>query len=104
METKQSISPANFGMLTGLLKSVGRIRSWIIMSAGVLAFAGLMTTGMGISNADPEQVGGDYASEGECQEAGPHAMATMPGSWTKFWCIPDPTGRTGTIWRLILGN
>ncbi len=104
METMESINPTNFGMPRGLLKSVGKIRSWIIMSAGALALAGLMTTGIGISNADPEQVGGDYPSEGECQEAGPDAMATTPGSWSKFWCIPDPTGRTGTVWRLILGN
>ena len=104
METQQSINPTNFEMRTGLLKSVGKTRHRIVIAAGVLAFAGLMTTGMGISNADPEQVGGDYPSEGDCHEAGPGAMAATPGDWTKFWCIPDPTGRTGTVWRLVLGN
>jgi hypothetical protein len=104
MESKQSINATNFGMPTGLLKSVGKTRNRIVIAAGVLAFAGLMTTGMGISSADPEQVGGDYPSEGECQDAGPGLMATTPGNWTKFWCIPDPTGRTGTVWRVILGN
>ncbi len=104
MKTKQSINPTDVGMPTGLLKLVGKTRSRIISAAGVLAFAGLITTGMGISNADPEQIGGDYPSEGDCQEAAPNVMATASGNYTKFWCIPDPTGRTGTVWRIILGN
>lgn len=60
METKRSINAKNFPMPTRLLKSAGKARGATIAGAGVLAFAGLMTTGVGISNADPIQTEGSY--------------------------------------------
>jgi hypothetical protein len=102
MDTKRSINPKNFGMPTGLLKSAGKARGGTIVAAGVLAFAGLMTTGVGISNADEIQTEGSYPSHEACQNAGPSVKAITPGNWTNFWCVPDRM-IPGT-WRLVLSN
>lgn len=42
-----------------------------IIAAGVLAVTGLMTTGVGISNADRVQVEGNYATQAACMADGP---------------------------------
>jgi hypothetical protein len=71
-------------------------------AAGVLALAGLMTTGVGISNADTLQTEGTYPTHEACQNAGPGVRATTPGVWNNFWCVPDP--RNIGNWRLVLSN
>ena len=49
------------------------------VAAGVLAFAGLMTIGVGVSNADTIQTEGNYPTRQACQDAGPGVKATTPG-------------------------
>ena len=73
-----------------------------IVAAGVLAFAGLMTVGVGISNADTIQTEGSYPTREACQDAGPGVKATTPGNWNNFWCVPDRTAAGN--WRLVLSN
>jgi hypothetical protein len=102
METKRSINPKNFGMPTALFKSAGKARAGKIVAAGVLAFAGLMTTGVGISNADTIQTEGSYPSHEACANAGPGVKATTPGNWNSFWCVPDHTANGQ--WRLVLSS
>ncbi|MBW0012438.1 hypothetical protein [Mycobacterium sp.] len=72
------------------------------VAASVLAFAGLMTTGVGISRADTIQTEGNYPTHEACQNAGPGVKATTPGNWNNFWCVPD--ARNGGNWRLVLSN
>ena len=73
------------------------------VAAGVLAFAGLMTTGVGISNAETIQTEGNYPTREACQNAGPGVKATTPPfNWNNFWCVPDP--RAVGNWRLVLSN
>jgi hypothetical protein len=73
-----------------------------IVVAGILAFAGLMTTGVGIANADTIQTEGSYPSHEACQNAGPGVKATTPGNWNNFWCVPDRPAAGN--WRLVLSN
>lgn len=73
-----------------------------VVAAGVLACAGLMTTGVGISHADTIQTEGNYPTHEACQNAGPGVKATTPGNWTNFWCVPDRTA--AGQWRLVLSN
>ena len=42
-----------------------------LLAAGIVAFAGLMTAGLGISNADTIQTEGNYQTRQACQDAGP---------------------------------
>ncbi len=79
-----------------------KARGWTIAAAGVLAFAGLMTTGVGVGNADTIQTEGSYPSREACQDAGPGVKATTPGNWTNFWCVPDRAA--AGAWRLVLSN
>jgi hypothetical protein len=72
------------------------------VAAAVLALAGLMTTGVGISNADTIQTEGSYPTHEACQNAGPGVKATTPGGWNNFWCVPDRTA--AGQWRLVLSN
>jgi len=58
------------------------------VAAGVLAFAGLMTTGVGVSNADTIQTEGNYPTRQACQDAGPGVKATTPGQWNKLLVRP----------------
>jgi hypothetical protein len=102
MKTKRSINPKNFGMPTALFTSVVKARGGTIVAAGVLAFAGLMTTGVGISNADTIQTEGSYPSHEACENAGPSVKAITPGNWTSFWCVPDRV--VNGTWRLVLSN
>jgi len=83
-------------------KSAGKARGGTVVAAGVLALAGLMTTGVGISNADTIQTEGSYPSHEACQNAGPGVKAATPGNWNNFWCVPDRAAN-GT-WRLVLSN
>lgn len=73
-----------------------------LVAAGVLACAGSMTIGLGVSNADTIQTEGSYPSREACQDAGPGVKATTPGGWNNFWCVPDRT--TQGNWRLVLSN
>jgi hypothetical protein len=83
-------------------KSVGKAGGTIV-AAGVLTFAGLMTTAVGISHADTLQTEGTYPTHQACQDAGPAVKATTPpGNWSNFWCVPDP--RNVGNWRLVLSN
>ena len=75
---------------------------YALFAAGVLALAGLMTTGVGISNADTLQTEGTYPTHEACQNADPGVRATTPGVWNNFWCVPDP--RNIGNWRLVLSN
>jgi len=73
-----------------------------IAAAGLLAYAGLLTTGVGISNADTIQTEGSYPSREACVDAGPNVKATTPGNWNNFVCVPDRTANGQ--WRLVLAN
>jgi hypothetical protein len=83
-------------------RSIKKARGATIVAAGVLAFAGLMTTGVGIANADTIQTEGNYPSHEACQNAGPGVKATTPGNWNSFWCVPDRAAAGN--WRLVLSN
>ena len=71
-----------------------------IIAAGVLAFCGLMTTGVGISNAEEIQVEGNYATEAACLVDGPHVEVNHPGTFTHFSCQQHSDG----LWYLYLSN
>ena len=83
------------------VKSVGKAAGTTV-AAGLLAFAGLMTTGVGISHADTFQTEGNYPSHEDCQNAGPGVKAKTPGNWNSFWCVPDRIAAGS--WRLVLSN
>jgi hypothetical protein len=89
METKRSINAK-------------RLRRGKIAVAGVLAFAGLMTIGVGTSNAATLQTEGTYPSRAACDAAGPGVKATTAGSWNNFWCVQDRAAAGS--WRLALTN
>lgn len=73
------------------------------VAAGVLASAGWVTIGVGVSNADTLQTEGSYPSHQACQDAGPAVKArTPPFNWNNFWCVPDP--KAAGTWRLVLSN
>jgi hypothetical protein len=73
-----------------------------LLGAGVLAFAGVLTIGVGVSNADTIQTEGNYPTREACQNAGPGVRATTPGTWNNFWCVPDREAAGN--WRLVLSN
>lgn len=77
-------------------------RSIRVAVAGVLAFAGLMTTGVGTSNAATLQTEGTYPSRAACYAAGPGVKATTAGNWNSFWGVPDRVAAGS--WRLVLTN
>ncbi len=91
MKAKRS-NMKDFG-LTGLAR---------IGVATVLAFGGLMTVGVGISNATAIQTEGTYPTREACHAAGPGVKATTPGNWNTFWCVPAHTA--ANTWRLVLAN
>jgi hypothetical protein len=102
MEAKRSITAKNGGIPTGSFKSLG-LGLGKVVAAGVLAFAALMTTGVGISNAETLQTEGTYPSREACATAGAGVKARTPGNWTNFLCVPDERAAAGT-WRLVLTN
>ncbi|BBZ45511.1 hypothetical protein [Mycobacterium parmense] len=73
-----------------------------LLAAGVLAAAGLMTTGVGTSSADTIQTENSYPTREACQDAGPGVKASTPGNWNNFWCVPDRN--VAGSWRLVLSN
>jgi hypothetical protein len=77
-------------------------RSIRVAVAGALALAGLMTTGVGVSNAATLQTEGTYPNRAACYAAGPGVKTTTAGNWNNFWCVPD-RGAAGS-WRLVLSN
>ena len=54
-----------------------------LLGAGVVAFAGVLTIGVGVSNADTIQTEGNYQTREACQNAGPGVKATTPGNWAR---------------------
>ena len=77
-------------------------RSIRVAVAGGLAFAGLMTTGVGVSNAATLQTEASYPNRAACIAAGPGVKATTAGNWNNFWCVPDRVAAGS--WRLVLSN
>lgn len=73
-----------------------------LLGAGVLALAGVLTIGVGVSSADTIQTEGQYPNREACQNAGPGVKATTPGNWNNFWCVPDRA--VAGNWRLVLSN
>ncbi len=73
-----------------------------LVAAGLLALAGLLTIGVGVSGADTLQTEGNYPTREACQNAGPGVKATTPGIWNNFWCVPDRNVKGN--WRLVLSN
>jgi hypothetical protein len=77
-------------------------RSIRVAAAGALAFAGLMTTGVGVSNAATLQTEASYPDRAACIAAGPGVKATTGGDWNNFVCVPDRVA--AGAWRLVLIN
>ena len=73
-----------------------------IAVAGVVAFGGLMTVGVGTSSAATLQTEGTYPNRAACIAAGPGVKATTAGNWNTFWCVPDRAATSS--WRLVLAN
>ena len=48
-----------------------------LFAAGLVAFGGLMTAGVGVANADEIEVDGDYSSEAGCLADAPHVELTQ---------------------------
>ena len=84
------------------MESLGSLHLGKIVVANVLALAGLMTTGVGISNAATLQTEGTCPSGAACYAAGPGVKATTAGNWNDFWCVPDHAAAGS--WRLVLAN
>lgn len=71
-------------------------------AASLLAMAGLLTIGVGVSGAETIQTEGNYPTREACQNAGPGVKATTPGGWNNFWCVPDRN--IDGNWKLVLSN
>ncbi|OBJ06706.1 hypothetical protein A5653_19660 [Mycobacterium colombiense] len=71
-------------------------------AASLLAMAGLLTIGVGVSGAETIQTEGNYPTREACQNAGPGVKATTPGGWNNFWCVPDRN--VNGNWKLVLSN
>ncbi len=79
-----------------------------IIAVGALAFFGLMTTGVGVSNADDRGefvFHADYQTEAGCMADGPTVevnQAPPAGQvWKSFKCVYEDTGNgVGTSWYL----
>ena len=79
-----------------------------IIAAGALSFCGLMTTGVGISNADdPSEFvfHADYQTEAGCMADGPTVevqQAPPAGqAWKSFKCVYEDRGNgVGESWYL----
>jgi hypothetical protein len=76
-----------------------------IFAAAVLAFAGALTTGVGISNADRILVEGNYVTQTAClndgPSHGPNVDAAHPrGPWVLFTCEQHNDG----LWYMYLTN
>jgi hypothetical protein len=72
-----------------------------LFAAGVLALAGLMTTAVGVANADEVQVDGVYSSEAGCLTDAPHVELQYDnGRYTHYACREGNDG----LWYLFLNN
>ena len=62
-----------------------------VIAAGLLAEAGLVTTGVGVANADEVEVEGNYSSEAGCWADGPHVvLAHNDHLYTHYDCRFGP--------------
>ncbi len=77
-------------------------RSIRVAVASGLTFAGLMTAGVGVSNAATLQTEANYPNRAACIDAGPGVKATTAGDWNSFVCVPDRVANGS--WRLVLVN
>jgi hypothetical protein len=72
-----------------------------IVFAGLLALAGLMTTAVGVANADEVEVDGNYSSQAGCEADGPHVEITHNDHLYTHWdCRLGPDG----FWHVWLSN
>lgn len=73
-----------------------------VFAAGILVAAGgLMSTAVGLANADEVQVEGSYSTEAACQADGPHVEITHnDGAYTHWDCRQGSDG----LWNLYLSN
>jgi hypothetical protein len=78
-----------------------------IIAAGVLAFCGLMTIGVGTSHADEYVFPADYQTEAGCLADGPHVEGSVPQppppgqAWKTFNCVYEDRGNgVGASWYL----
>jgi hypothetical protein len=71
-----------------------------IIAAALLLVGGMMTTAVGIANADQILVEGNYATLAACQADGPHVEVVHGGNWTHFQCVQHDDG----LWYLYLSN
>lgn len=72
-----------------------------VFAAAVLALGGLMTTGVGVANADEVEAEGDYPTEAACEAAGPNVeLAYDDGLYSHWVCRPGGDG----LWHVFLNN
>lgn len=56
-----------------------------VIAVGLLAFGGLMTTAVGVANADEVQVEGSYSTLAACEVDGPHVEITTNNHLYTHW-------------------
>jgi hypothetical protein len=79
----------------------GKIHMRTLIAAGLLALGGLMTTSVGVANADEVQVEGVYSTEAACLTDGPHVeLQYDDGRYTHYACREGSDG----LWYLYLNN
>jgi hypothetical protein len=72
-----------------------------LVAAGLLALGGLMTTAVGVANADEVQVEGVCSTEAACEIDAPHVEITYDnGKYTHWVCRQGSDG----LWYLYLNN
>jgi hypothetical protein len=70
-------------------------------AAGMLALGGLMTTAVGVANADEIEVDGNYSSEAGCLADAPHVELTHNDHlYTQYNCRFGNDG----FWHVWLNN
>jgi hypothetical protein len=72
-----------------------------IIAAGFFALIGLMTTAVGVANADEVQVEGVYSTQAACETDGPHVEITYDNGLYSHWVCRE--GADG-LWYLYLNN
>ena len=79
----------------------GKIHMRTLIAAGLLALGGLMTTAVGVANADEVQVEGVYSTEAACLVDGPHVeLQYDDGRYSHYACREGSDG----LWYLYLNN
>jgi hypothetical protein len=61
------------------------VRMRRVIAAGLSASAGLMTTAVGVANADEVEVEGNYSSQVGCEADGPHVEITHNDHLYTHW-------------------